>query len=542
MFVRLIGDFRVTTSAGQDVTPTSAKARALLAILARTPDRKRSRRWIESCLWADRGGEQAAGSLRQVLTETRRALGDHSSWLQADRTDVAIGPLTTDVGDRPEEALQALRRGRDLLEGLRVMSDAFETWRTAEGRQILTELDRTGIGVARPAHVPPGRPLVVRVDADTAEPGSAAPMTGHLLGDAIAGLMSEFGEIDVYPSHDNVTRIGLPENGLILGIRSVAVGDEVQLLAGLTARGSGRLLWSRGARVDTSQGDLLHQGDIPSLIYEAAEAALTTGLRIQERDPLAMRVDGLVAKAIPAMFTYEGPQLRLSEALLAEATSLLPSPRLLAWRCLVRQIMIVERTETNHAELAEEANAFARQAVIGAQGNSLVLSLAAQLSAMVEYDTDISGIQAQRAIDTNPFNAFSHSAAATVALRAGRGPKALQHGQRSATLARQSHLGHWFDAIAGLAAISAGHIDLGIGHYEVAHARAPSFRAPLRALLNLYLSKGDHARARRAARHLTQIEPDFDPLRLIDDDTYPVFTLRRERLVPPREVLASIAS
>ena len=38
MFIRMIGEFGVQDEAGQDCTPRGAKARALLALLARTPD------------------------------------------------------------------------------------------------------------------------------------------------------------------------------------------------------------------------------------------------------------------------------------------------------------------------------------------------------------------------------------------------------------------------------------------------------------------------------------------------------------------------
>src|SRR3954465_8450344 len=74
--VCVIGAFRVLAHDRQDLTPRGRKARALLAILALTPTRRRSRAALQDKLWSDRGPEQGADSLRQTLSEIRRALGE----------------------------------------------------------------------------------------------------------------------------------------------------------------------------------------------------------------------------------------------------------------------------------------------------------------------------------------------------------------------------------------------------------------------------------------------------------------------------------
>src|SRR5713101_9378615 len=75
--IALIGAFRVLAPDGEDLTPRGRKARALLAILALTPTRRRSRPALQDKLWSDRGPAQGAASLRQTLTEIRQAFGDH---------------------------------------------------------------------------------------------------------------------------------------------------------------------------------------------------------------------------------------------------------------------------------------------------------------------------------------------------------------------------------------------------------------------------------------------------------------------------------
>src|SRR3954447_12004927 len=100
--VCVIGAFRVLTHDGQDLTPRGRKARALLAILALTPSRRRSRPALQDKLWSDRGPEQGAASLRQTLTEIRKALGErYRDCLVSDLHGIGLaeGRVAVDLDD-----------------------------------------------------------------------------------------------------------------------------------------------------------------------------------------------------------------------------------------------------------------------------------------------------------------------------------------------------------------------------------------------------------------------------------------------------------
>lgn len=100
--------------------PASRKARALLAILATSPDRVASRERLISLLWSDRGEEQARASLRQALAELRRLpYADH---VLISRRDVRLAPgmFETDV-DRMVASAQA-----DDLPGLAFLLSAAD--------------------------------------------------------------------------------------------------------------------------------------------------------------------------------------------------------------------------------------------------------------------------------------------------------------------------------------------------------------------------------------------------------------------------------
>ena len=324
-------------------------------------------------------------------------------------------------------------------------------------------------------------------------------------------------------------------------MRTLTTGDDVQVLAGLTSRATGEVIWSQKARVDPKRRDLLDQGDIPRMVYHSAERVLTQDLSHQAGESVALQVDARVNAAIAAMFSYESAKLRHAEDLLAEAFALLPLPRIAAWRSLLRQIMIVERTEPDPDRLYAEAREFAQMALVGNDGNALVTSLVAQLLAMLENDTGVSATLAEDAVRASPYNAFSHSAKATVALRAGASDTALQASVYAANLASRSSSAHWFDTLAGLSSITAGDIAQAIEHLERAHARAPYFRAPMRHLLCLYAAEPARDRAIAMARKLRAVEPDFDIMRVLEDESYPVLTLRRSNLLPPRQMARDLA-
>lgn len=277
------------------------------------------------------------------------------------------------------------------------------------------------------------------------------------------------------------------------------------------------------------------------MVFHSAERVLTQDLSGETDASVALKVDARVNAAIAAMFTYDSAKLRHAETLLAEAAALLPLPRIAAWRSLLRQIMIVERVDPGNSALFEEATEFAHLALVGNDGNALVSSLVAQLLAMLENDTGVSAALAEDAVRASPYNAFSHSAKATVALRAGASEAALASSQYAANLASRSSSAHWFDTLAGLSAITAGDIPKALSHLERAHARAPVFRAPMRHLMCLYAAEGQRERAMSMAEKLRAVEPDFDILRVLDDENYPVLTLRRTNLLPPRQMARDLS-
>ena len=140
--VKRRGSFAIRDSDGRLVTPRGRKARAIIAFLSSCPGTHFTRDRLIELLWADRGEEQARGSLRQSLFEIRRLApellsGDyHHVWIESSRL-LANGS----TGQSDDAVLFADLNGitSDFDEWLRAerASEAAEEWRSLQ-----TEVER----------------------------------------------------------------------------------------------------------------------------------------------------------------------------------------------------------------------------------------------------------------------------------------------------------------------------------------------------------------------------------------------------------------
>lgn len=260
MFIRLVGLFQVLDTAGMDYTPRGAKARALLAMLCRTEDHCRPRRWLESRLWSDRGQEQASGSLRQALSELRKALGPLADHLQSDRDCVRLVRFETDLGRDPEAARLALAGGREFMEGIDILDPAFGVWLAEERQRVVVDLGQAARSV--------GRPFRLRLAAlpEGTETGVARDLAG-----AIARLAAE------YLLRDGPEGFGsagepVPE-GLDLHVEGAWSGDRAHLKLRLVAQSDQKTIWSQRLIASRTPGED-GRATTSSLIFETTEAPI----------------------------------------------------------------------------------------------------------------------------------------------------------------------------------------------------------------------------------------------------------------------------
>jgi DNA-binding SARP family transcriptional activator len=529
MHIRLVGVFEVRDDRGRDCTPRGAKARAILAMLCQTPDRRRARRWLEARLWSDRGAEQASGSLRQALMEIRKALGPVADRLETDRDTVRLSGAMTDLELDREAAIKALQSGREFLEGIDIIDQAFEDWLREERARV-----EGSLGVRRPdqARLPVSEtarlPFVIRLGG---LPQGLGAFAGRALADAIARLLSEFAYIDVYGSGETAIPPDLPREGMALHVEGAEIQDRVHVLVSLSSIASGQIIWNQRAAVPLAEADFIGAGDLPPLVFQAADAALAHFPQLPECLDGPRRANALIAAALTEMFSYDGDRLRAADRMLVQAGEIASSARIFAWRCLVRQIMYVERTEADYPRLEAEIDEYSRKALELSKANPLVLSLVGLARVMVDENPDAGAVLARDALALSPYNAHAYLAQAAALSRSGDNVGALEAARRGAEIsARTAHV-HWWEALSGLVALRSENYPAAIAHYEAAHYRAPGFRAAMRHLLFLYLAVGEREKAARVLRGLMRAEPDFTLERILHEPHYPAVTLRKSGLL-----------
>jgi hypothetical protein len=259
MFIRLMGQFQVQDATGADRTPRGAKARAILALLCQTPDHCRPRRWLETRLWSDRGQEQASGSLRQALTELRKALGPLAENLLSDRDCVTLRGVATDLDQAPDSVRLAMSHGREFLEGIDIIDAAFCEW-LAEERLRLAQRFGQGDGAPRANAAQPFRLRLGALPEGT-EVGIARDLAG-----AIARLAAEFllRETAGDPNPD----------GLDLHIEGAWSEDRAHLKLRLVAQSGQKTVWSQ--RLIASRAILNDDatGTPPALVFETSDAPI----------------------------------------------------------------------------------------------------------------------------------------------------------------------------------------------------------------------------------------------------------------------------
>jgi hypothetical protein len=271
MFIRLVGLFGVYDDMGQDCTPRGAKARAILAMLCQTPGHCRPRRWIERKLWSDRGQDQASGSLRQALTELRKALGPLAHHLVSDRDCVRLERVETDLVCQPDAARTAIRDGRDFLEGIDIADRAFHDWLAEERQRVSAQLEMRHEAVAAGPDQGGQPPLALRVSSS---PDGTEALLERELAAAIARLTAEYLFHDLAEAKRMGKPYGLPTDGLDVQVEGAWSEDRAHLKVHLVAQTNQKTLWSQRLLASRSGDGINGYGPVSTVVFEPNVAAL----------------------------------------------------------------------------------------------------------------------------------------------------------------------------------------------------------------------------------------------------------------------------
>ncbi len=521
--LHLYGRFRIVDEQGTDFTPKSAKSQALLALLSTSETHSRGRLWLQKKLWPCGDRSKSSVSLRQALSEIRRALGDHRDVLIADRRSVAFDPEQVEIAPR--------REGEEFLEGIGLDASAHELsgWlergRSSEGAvPVSAPLVTKAPASARPK-------IVFRAAADT----SQFKLIEDIFVDCVVRSLREAMSVEVFSG----PQTSEPAGAFRVEVQAYPVSEaHVGLRARVYHGEDESLVWAGMTSTQLHGAPPVEDLEIVSLgnqLIDALADALT--LKIDEsRDVRDANL--LIRMAVRRIFRMRPDALSEADAMLAQAHEIAPRGLSAAWRAQLRVIQEVERHDSRSDTLVEEAAEFAALAMEMEPLNSMVLAAIANTRLVLDQDVSSCNELARRSVGLNPSNPLAWDSLSTAKLYAGEINEAHALAVRAQKISSGSPFGFWWDFGRCLTAALTGRGGEALKLAEAAHALSPDFRPPLRYLTALYAAEDRPEAAARMATKLKKLEPDFSFDRMANDREYPISPLRWSGLLDGDRLMA----
>lgn len=156
LYLRLIGVFNLRETSGE-IELTSQPAKALMGVLALSPNRTASRSALAALLWGDREEARARQNLRQSLHRLRDAVGpDAVVVVDGERLRLSAVVVATDEealrteiadGRAPEALLSSTFAADHLMEGFDGLSLPLDAWLRLRRRDFADALRRSLDGI-----------------------------------------------------------------------------------------------------------------------------------------------------------------------------------------------------------------------------------------------------------------------------------------------------------------------------------------------------------------------------------------------------------
>lgn len=524
----LVGRVRLEDGQGSEVALSDLKVRAILAILALSPDRCRARQMLSAMLWPDRAQKQAEGSLNTDLYKIGKLFERWPGAFSRDRTVARLDEtgVTVDLDEfDPKE--WSRRWGRTpprLMEDLD-LDGPFEDWRREqqhaferrfeESLSASDDLDPLYAQGWRPTEARPGVVIL-----PMGRPGSEEDYFATLmLRETFTRCLCEHGVFDVTEDPDM-------QVGTEIAVDTRVCAGGVIVVLTLRDRQSGMRIWSatrqfRGPLEDFSTGTAFRLF-VNELCWAIARHWST---RYVGRD--AHMIDALTA--VQAMFALDPERLDFADGLLVDSWDRDQRATSLAWRGYLRTFRFGERMGDDAETLREEARALTTQALEMDPSNSMVLALASHVHSFLLGNREFGHDLAERAVKLNSANPLALGYLGRSMSHFGDHEAGYALTAKAREIAGPSPFRYTLDFLCGITALLSGRTDEALRLGETALAQAPDYQAPQRYLIPLYMKAGNRTRAREILHNLRRVAPDFslDAMR----DTLPVAGIREAGLL-----------
>ena len=407
----LFGRFSLVASEGNEVPLGSKKAKALLAYLAQTPDKTRSREEVLALLWSDRAEAQGRASLRQVLTGLRKQVGDEL--LHTDRDNVALNADAIEL----EPA-----NGDEFLAGFHVNDPAFEDWLRDE-RLRAEDAQATTTQTIKPATEKPS--IAVLPFQNLSDDPSQQFLSDGITEDIITEL-NRFQSLFVIAS---ASSFAIRENEVDLTVMGQELGVEY-LVQGSVRRGGQRVrisvqlldannsahLWSD--RFDRDLNDIFSlQDEIAATVANmvSGHVDIASRTRSERKHPKDFNAYELVCRS--DWYSYTDFRLKDIYTLLEKAIELDPDYAEAHAKIANHTAYLVFVQARNLGDVIDKVKKHATLAAILSPGDAMVHAPLAETYAFLgEHELAAHHLERSLTLNPNAFRVMVHSAEAAALL------------------------------------------------------------------------------------------------------------------------------
>lgn len=519
-------------------------------MLVMSPGNKRTRIWLQDKLWGSRGAEQGAASLRQSLSEIRRALGSDKNVLVSDRYQLSLeGALFRSDFDQP--MMQAGCEA-DLLEGFDIGEEGFEDWLRVQRQMMSERRSRTAAADNRiPSH--PGRADQGRQEAlpdqvilvRSAQAGQqGCSVIAESVLDSIAKTIAELGAARIVDRrHEDGKDAGLDQSSAshnTLALHSDIFGSDTKQIIrlALLQYPANTLAWSSNLQPSGDETLNVNDPDVMRCINQVVSVAIDQFIKMRSDGSGRTAASTLCHSGILHLFRLGKVNFQAADKLFAGAFEIEPRGIYLAWRAYLRTFLLAERQYTCRQTVEAEALDFMYRALELEPHNSYVAALSAHVQTMMRRSYVAAYELAERSIELNHANPIGWVCLGIAKSYLGKSREGFDHTLLARAIAGSAPFRYQIDALSSIAGTIAGELDKAIFLAEASHALAPAFAPPLRYLSALYAHEGRHDLSGEMVRKLQASEPDFcyDKLR---DKAYPAAGLHRTSIIaslPRRQI------
>ncbi|MFM7443633.1 MAG: hypothetical protein ACKO2N_06935, partial [Tabrizicola sp.] len=411
MRVRIHGPFRVKDDAGTDVTPVGMKERALLALVLLSPGQRRTRAWLQDKLWSDRDPQQGSGSLRQALSNIRKALGRAGDRLKADRTAIWLEPEVVLPVDEPGE----------LLDDIDVRDPEFSNW-LRDQRQATPQIAPSYS--AGPGLLDSRIRATVLLRHTDFDLSTRMTFLTRALSQRIASDLLLIGEMDVLQSGTDTEPAGQEHANVLVEIETFGEGDSGFVMVRVTGLPSRRAVWSGRMSITAAITDL----------WDAPEATRLVNQTVRKVADLVAAAPHMAHqqayhRAVRRVYEYDRDALAKADEMFASIQDGELRGPALAWRSFVRLTYALEFRDSN-AEMVAAASAFADEALRTTPDHPVVLALTSQVRLKLEGDLEAAHYLALRAAEVDDQNPYALDALSQTLILHGQFERANSLAQR----------------------------------------------------------------------------------------------------------------